>query len=398
MGDAADQETMPAVGDCVLETVTTADGFLALRTEWGRLLASMPRPSAFLAWDWQYTWWRQFGRPDDLRMWVARAPDGRLMGIAPLHRVRRRLLAGVPVRSLELLGYRGSAVGADHLDFLAPAVGRSASVDALLQAVYRDAGWDVLVLADLAEDSPLRTLAPALGGSSAAETAETCYYLPLPPDTATLWAQVKAAHPKLASNVKYYRKRIADRHRVTFVPEVPAGELDSTLAALSRLHGISRGRKGEAGNFGRPGYQEFHAALMPRLAAAGELYLARLECDGEIAAVLYGYQVGGVLYYYQSGFDMKFSSYSIGTLMVAWVLEDAITRLGAREFDFLRGAEDYKTRWTSDLRQTRHLWLWRHTWAARLDRWEWVGRRRLRPWKHKLAAVLQKRAAEGPRA
>jgi CelD/BcsL family acetyltransferase involved in cellulose biosynthesis len=391
MGKATGQQTTPDVDALTLEVVTTADGFQALREEWGRLLATMPRPSAFLSWEWQFTWWQQFGHAAGLRLVVVRGPGGRLRGIAPLHLVRRRTPLGVAARSLELLGYRGSAVGADHLDFLAGGDDRERIVAALLAAVGGDGGWDVLVLADLAEDSPLRRLAAALGASHAEETGETCYYLPLPPEPAALWAGIKAAHPKLASNVKYYRKRMADRHQVTFVPEVTTAEVEATLGALTRLHGMSRGRKGEAGNFGRPGYQAFHAALMPRMAAAGELYLARLEVDGAIAAVLYGYRLGGVLFYYQSGFDMKYSALSIGTLMVAWVLEDAITRLGVREFDFLRGAEEYKTRWTAELRRTTNLWMWRRSWGGRLDHWQWRTRRQLRPWKRRVQGLVGRR-------
>jgi len=397
--------------------IETEAGLRAVAGEWDGLLARMDRPSPFLCWEWIFTWWRHFGHAHDLRILTARR-GGELVGVAPLHLVTRRALGCVPVRSLELLGYQGSAVCADHLDFLCEPGDAVGVVTGLLTEALRRQDWDVLVLADLAEESAARTAWPALephrrwrqladalsragiarrqsksglratNGSdpgkkwpchTAVVAAETCYFLPLPAEAGALWGEIKRHHPKLAGNVKYYGKRLRQGHAVRFQPEVPAAERDATVAALARLHGLARGRKGETGNFGRESYRRFHQALVERFAAAGKLYLARLDCDGGTVAVLYGFWQGGVLYYYQSGFDTGWSAFGIGTLLLAWVLEDAITRLGAREFDFLRGAEEYKTRWASQARHTVTAYGWQRGWRARLSRWEWGMRRRLAP-------------------
>jgi len=364
--------------DWRVETIHDEAGLRALAAEWDGLFARMARPSPFLAYTWVETWQRHFGR--ESRLWVLALRDsgGALIGLAPLHVVSRRIAGALPLRSVEFLGYRGSSVCADHLDFLAPAEQREAVARALIAELLRRAAeWDALVLAGLAADSPIpelwRELSP---GGTAVRPEDICYHRDLPADISTLWTEIKRHHPKLASNVKYYRKRLQQQKSVEFIAPVPADQVQATLQALVQLHTQAHARKGQSGNFFRPDYLGFHSDLLGSLAADPRLYLARLDCDGAPTAILYGFLCGGVLYYYQSGFDPALGSFGVGTLLLASVFEDAIARLGAREFDFLRGAEEYKSRWTADARWTREFRAWQRTLAGRLSALEYRARRR----------------------
>ncbi|MGH9467114.1 MAG: GNAT family N-acetyltransferase, partial [Terriglobales bacterium] len=347
------------------EVISAAAGFAGLAGEWDALVAAMPRPSPFLGWTWLHTWWEHFGGGSELRLVTLRDAAGLLLGVAPLHLVSRRA-AGVPVRSLEMLGYRGSAVCADHLDFLLRGPEPAGAARVLLRAVLALPGWDALILADLAEHSPLRAIFAELAAAFAprSEAAEICYFRSLPPTRAEFEAELRRQHKKLANDLRYNRKRLQQRPGTRFVP-APTGpaEVSAVLADLARLHGLARGRQGESGNFCLPAYRAFHEALAPRLAAEDRLYLARLESGHQTVAVLYGFVEAGVFYYYQSGFDTALSSLGLGKLMLGEVMEDAAERLGLHEFDFLRGGEEYKSRWSSGARHTWHLYAWRGTLA-----------------------------------
>ena len=72
------------------------------------------------------------------------------------------------------------------------------------------------------------------------------------------------------------------------------------------------------------------------------MYAIRLE--GRIVAVFYGFSLGRTVYYYLSGYDPSMEKLSVGTILVAHAIEQAV-RDGAKTFDFLRGAEDYKYAW-----------------------------------------------------
>ena len=62
------------------------------------------------------------------------------------------------------------------------------------------------------------------------------------------------------------------------------------------------------------------------------------------------------VYYYLSGYDPELDKLSPGTLIIAHAVECAV-REGATTFDFLRGAEEYKTSWGAKPRMNRRRQL-----------------------------------------
>ena len=355
----------------------TAEGLDALAPEWDALMAAMPRPSPFLSHTWVTTWWRHFGGSSRLLVVTLRSAEGELVGVAPLHVASRRV-AGLPVRALEFLGYRGSAVCTDHLDFLARGPERHAAVARMFEALVQEPSWDTMALADIAEDSPLRAVAAAVRLPHVALPAEICYYRPLFGSAGEFAAAIRQEHPNLASMLRRRRKRLAQHPDSRFVATVDGGaEIATVMGELARLHGLARNRQGQSGNFCRPDYRAFHDDVALKLAASGRLYLARWQFEGRIAAVLYGLVEGGVLYFYQSGFDTALGSHGLGTVLMGDVMEDAAGRLGLREFDFLRGDEEYKTRWTSLARTTWTVHVWRQCWRGTAARAAWHAARGL---------------------
>jgi CelD/BcsL family acetyltransferase involved in cellulose biosynthesis len=94
------------------------------------------------------------------------------------------------------------------------------------------------------------------------------------------------------------------------------------------------------------------------------LRLYVLEVDGLIAALLYCYKYKDGLFYYQSGFDLEFAKYSLGTVAFAYAIQDAISE-HIKRFDFLRGFHDYKYHWANADRLTVGVTVRRGTFAGR---------------------------------
>jgi CelD/BcsL family acetyltransferase involved in cellulose biosynthesis len=90
--------------------------------------------------------------------------------------------------------------------------------------------------------------------------------------------------------------------------------------------------------------QQFHHAAMPQMMAAGLARCYALSIGREIAAVYYGFAHRDRAYGYLTGFEPAFAFESPGALMLAHVIEQAVTE-GACEFHFLRGQENYKYDW-----------------------------------------------------
>ena len=83
-----------------------------------------------------------------------------------------------------------------------------------------------------------------------------------------------------------------------------------------------------------------------------------LRLDGVTVAMLFAFESGGVTYLYNSGFEPASSGLAVGLLSKAVSIREAIGR-GCREFDFLRGDEEYKYRFGAVDRPIYHLKLQR---------------------------------------
>jgi CelD/BcsL family acetyltransferase involved in cellulose biosynthesis len=393
MGDAVQIVTPPA--KLSVSVAASETEFTRLESVWNRLALSSSRPVPFLTWEWISTWWKHFHGDSRLFVLVARDESDQVVGLAPLKITMRKGLGVVPARTVEFLGYRGSAVCADHLDFLASPQDRHSVVDRLAEAILaRQEEWDAVILADLAEDSPVPEALARRNGDQglpfARATGNTCPYVSLGRD----WAGfLKAMKKKRRSFVKCRRERLASSHTVRFACDGSVDHVHQHIETLARLHGDSRGRKGERGNFHLPSYLSFHHELAERMAAAGRLYLARLDCDNRTVAMVYGFHVGETLFDYQKGYDTAFSHFGVGSVLQGMIIQDAIERLHATEMDFLRGPEDYKYFWTQRDRHTGMAVVWGQKLAGRSSEAEFLLRRRLSPWKHRVQVFWESESA-----
>jgi CelD/BcsL family acetyltransferase involved in cellulose biosynthesis len=102
--------------------------------------------------------------------------------------------------------------------------------------------------------------------------------------------------------------------------------------------------------------EDFHRDLAPLLARRGWLRLYRMFVDGRSVAAVYGLELSGRFYYYQSGMDPAWSARSPGLVLLGKTIEDAYAR-GLGDYDFLRGTEQHKLDWASDRRETCALRL-----------------------------------------
>jgi CelD/BcsL family acetyltransferase involved in cellulose biosynthesis len=125
------------------------------------------------------------------------------------------------------------------------------------------------------------------------------------------------------------------------------------------------------------------------MAAAGRLYLARLDCDNRTVAMVYGFHVGETLFNYQTGYDTAFAQLGVGSVLQGMSVQDAIERLHVTEVDFLRGAEAYKYSWTQRERHTGIAAVWGRKLASRTGEVEFLLRRRLSPWKQRVQTLWE---------
>jgi CelD/BcsL family acetyltransferase involved in cellulose biosynthesis len=346
----------------------------ALASEWDDLLARSAVDTVFLTWDWLWSWWEVYGGRLTPYVAVVRE-NGRLVAAAPC-KIEDRRHYGFGFRQLEFIG-TGRAVCPDFLDFVIEAGREAELVPILVEALAAERRWDKLALTDVPSDSPTRAaLTDALGATGLrprVDVDRVCPYLPLP----ATWAELEAG---LTHNFRRNHRKKRRRLGATLVPWRDGQDVAAALDTLAALHQERMETSGRGGNFKKPDYRDFHERFAARAAARGWLYVAFLHSDEKPIAARYGFLYRDTYYAYQSGFDPRRADYSPGEVMLGMVIEDLIGR-GAREFNFLRGAQPHKFHWTDRRRETLRFEGWQRTPLAHalamLDRMA-AERRRLR--------------------
>ncbi len=94
-------------------------------------------------------------------------------------------------------------------------------------------------------------------------------------------------------------------------------------------------------------YPNFMKRLMTMAAHKGWLRLGLLYIDGEPAASHLWFIAGDTAYIYKLAYRKCYQKYSPGTLLMGWMMKQAIDKEGVRKVDFLTGDDAYKSDWMS---------------------------------------------------
>jgi CelD/BcsL family acetyltransferase involved in cellulose biosynthesis len=314
------------------EVITDPEKLEGLETPWLELCRKT-EVTPFQTPMWLLPWWRNFGS-NDLSVIVSRRGEA-IDAIAPLYILRDD-------ESDESLGlFLGTGIS-DYLGVIGDA---SLVIDEMSELNCQL--WD---LQQLQPSSSMLTAALPDGFSENVEDQEACPVLPL-----TTFENLGSTH--FQKKLRYYRRQLERSGDVRI--ETPSPEtLDDLLTALFDLHAARWKRRNLPGVLADDASQQFHRDVARRMLDAGMLRMYATRIDDRIAAVFYGFALNGIVYYYLSGYDPDLEKQSIGTILVAHAVEQAV-RDGATTFDFLRGAEEYKYAWGATDRMNRRRQLFK---------------------------------------
>ena len=297
-----------------------------LAAEWNDLFDRCAQASPFQAYAWVRSWWRSYGAPGRLRVFLVRH-HGRLAGAAAFE---LRWRAGCPV--LTPLG--GSIT--DFTDVLLDDELAAPAAQVLATAILGDRGWQAI---DLPESRHGMVLAPAWPGTHHETAGSLCLELP-----ASEMADLVRGLP--SHSRKTVKRRLNQLKKASpEVRKIDANEAPRAVADLLRLHGRQwQGRGGNPAHLA-PAFATHLTHAVTDMIGAGQAALFEYRFDGELLAsslVLIGRDlVGGYLF----GVDPALRGRVDVTTML---LSDALPlahRLGRPTMSMLRGAEAHKSTW-----------------------------------------------------
>jgi len=238
-------------------------------------------------------------------------------------------------------------VSGDHLDFIARREDHGACVRAVLdQLDERPGEYDGLILGELHPTSP--TLNAFMEW---AEQRDHLWYerehrqVPFV-DLPDSFDEFLGG---LSANMRYHirrRRRGLLRERSARLEMVEDGpRVTERLGAFLELHRRRWEQEGLSGHFGDAEMRQFILRFCKRAADAGLLRLHVLLLEGAPQAVLIAFHEKQTASYYQIGWNPNCPVASPGVLLMAHSIEQAILE-GLARYDFLRGDERYKLRWT----------------------------------------------------
>jgi CelD/BcsL family acetyltransferase involved in cellulose biosynthesis len=311
---------------------TEAAAFLTLRDEWQALLPATAANTVFSTPQWLGTWWQVFGKDRPLHL-VAFRQDGLLMGLAPLMRSAedgRRCVCFI-----------GGVDVSDYFDILVRQGHEAATLSAFLDHIDSLSDWDVVDLHSVRDGAPSLTLLPDLararGYAVSVKQEDVCPIIQLP-DTWDAYLESLSKKDRHELRRKLRRLDSEAPGQWSWRTVSDAAELPQALADFFDLH--AKSGPGKAG-FWDQSRQAFFEANARAMLAAGWLHLSFLELNGSRAAAIYAYDYDDAMGLYNSGYDPAQGYLSVGVLLVALGVQEAIAA-GKRRFDFLRGSEPYK--------------------------------------------------------
>ena len=277
--------------------------------------------------NWLQTWWQVFG--EDSSLCLCSVEQGNtVIGIAPL------LVRG------EVAYFIGDGDVCDCLDFVV-APGVEYDFFEILLDHLGQQGVTSLNLGCLRPDSAVLThllgVARRRGCEVLCSQEDVSFELDLP----STWDEyMRMLSTKQRHEMERRLRRLTEEGDINYRIAEGVGAVNDTMDTFLRLLRTSRDDKAE---FMTDRMESFFRLLAESMAQMGLLKLCVLELNTLPGAAVMCFDYNGTVYLYNSGYDRRLSSLSVGLLSKALSIKDSIER-GRNRYDFLRGAEEYKRR------------------------------------------------------
>lgn len=346
-----------------IKIINQLEEFFASEAEWNQVAGDR----CFFTWQWCAAWYKELAtEEDELHIIVGVDNDGRWFGIAPL------MVSG---KKLRFLG--SGAACSDYTNLIAEQSNYNAFAELVTKYLSTEFATDgALSQVDVFEiegcggnDRNLDYFCELLQINDFAkhETETEGTWKVLLPDS---FEQLNATFSKsMRRKTKAARKRLAEPDvEVLFADQDDFGSLWATFVYL---HQKRRNAIGQLGCFADDDFERFLESAAAGLMSLERSDLVVIKKSGSpIAAVLLIY-CGETCMMYQSGIDPDMSSLEPGYQSVMVAIDHAIEN-GCKYFDFLRGDEPYKARWSTTREAIVRRKFIPPTMAAQLKHGTWV--------------------------
>lgn len=304
-------------------TVTT-ETLESLASTWPEWRESLKCELFVLPW-WLKVWCQNFGMAEKPLLLAVRDAGG-IVGIAPL------------LRRGDAVGFAGNKDVCDYLDFITLPGREPDFFDTLLKHLAQE-GVTRLDLGPLRPDSTAMTTLLDILRSRGHQVACKQEDVSLETDLPATWNEyLEALTGQQRHELKRKMRKLQGSGDVSYRLLENDEASGSAFDTFLKLFRESRADKAA---FLTDRMESFFRALAHAAAGAGMLRLGVLELDKLTVAAVMCFDYNNELYLYNSGFDIRYSAFSVGLLSKAYCIRTCIEQK-KRKFNFLKGDEEYK--------------------------------------------------------
>jgi CelD/BcsL family acetyltransferase involved in cellulose biosynthesis len=352
--DAQDYPAQPP-DQIDLSVLSSVEELARRKSDWDRLAATDKRDGMFRGYDWNVLWLKHMApRVTPHVLEITRA-SGEVVGIAPLCQRTYK----DSVFRFRSLGFTGREVTCgDFLDILAAPGYKdrvlSCVLEYLEQALRRQ---ELIVIGEcLQESDTAHKLSEWVGAKKLRarwQEERAAPYIELP---SSFDEYRRTLSRNTRSNLRRRERQFLEEQGYTMERLRGPEEVLPQLPHLFRLHEARWRSLGQKGVFVHPGFCEFLHAFIEEAHPQTETVLYMMCADDEPMAAILLFRWGETTMYYQSGWDPASPGARLSPNLVLFgqAIGDAIAE-GYRYFEFLRGDEPFKGKFTTTARPTTTL-------------------------------------------
>ena len=340
-----------------IKVVESYSDFLEAREIWEEALSRSDH-TIFSTWEWLSTWWKYWGNGRRLLILIAEH-DGKVLGIATLMRSTYKMM-GLQIAKIEFIGTPNS----DYHDFLLTDK-KQECIDLFVNYLKNlDTAWDCLDLVDFPENAQYL---PLLSKSLKKNLTQfhDCPFMGLPKTYELL---INGLSRNQRKNIYRSGRRLKEMFEVEFVDYSQLESFPEGMRFLFDLHQKRWQSRGLPGIFADRKVRDFNFEVSKKLFQRKWLSLFLLRLSGKPVSAAYGFKYRSKFCEYATGFEPSYNKYNVGNLLRAHMINQFIQE-GLTEFDFMRGAEEYKERWNTSIRWNRRAIITRKGFPSAFRNW-----------------------------
>jgi len=342
-----------------VSVVSTYNEFLELEEYWKNIFDKSETKNIFISWEWCSLWWKHYGGDQKLLILVVKDRD-EIIGIVPLMMSKGNLLT-LWKPKVNFLG----GDFADYVDFLILRNNKEV-IETVIHYLINLADWGVIDFKRIPEYSPnfisVKECIFSLGYRSIVKISSTSpvgkikgswddYYKTL---SKGLRQDIRTAHNKF--------KLLGEICFETY----NEGLSKELLIALFELHKKRQVYKLGQSPFETEAARDFFYDLAVNFTRFGWADISALKINERIVSLVFALQYKGIFYYWIPVFAPEFSKYSPGKVHIYALLKRAFNQQ-FEEFDFMRGDEAYKYKWSNSTFNSYELKIFKNNLCYRLD-------------------------------